>query len=80
LLSYKGWSGPAGAVWVRRPGSGLFRRVGCGEAAEGDLEAEGSELADVVGDLAAHVPLTLVVVRAEVLIAHTGVSQQLGGL
>jgi hypothetical protein len=41
---------------------------GFGEAAEGDFEAEGSELANVVGDLAAHVALALVVVRAEVLV------------
>ena len=45
--------------------------------AEGDFEAEGSELADVVGDLAADVALALVVVRAEVLVAHAGVGQQL---
>jgi hypothetical protein len=34
----------------------------------------------VVGDLAAGVALAVVVVRAEILIAHAGVSQQLGGL
>ena len=54
-----------------RYGSGGLGRacsvwVGFGDAAEGDFEAEGSELADVVGDLAAHVALALVVVRAEV--------------
>ena len=58
-------------------GLGLFRRVGFGDAAEGDFEAEGAELADVVGDLAAGVALALVVVRAEVLISHAGVGQQL---
>ncbi len=47
--------------------------VGVGDAAEGDFEAGGSELADVVGDLAAHVALALVVVRAEVLVTHAGV-------
>ena len=41
---------------------------GFGAAAEGDLEAEGAELADVVGDLAADVALAFVVVRAEVFI------------
>ena len=59
-------------------GRGCSVWVGLGDAAEGDFEAEGAELADVVGDLAAHVPLALVVVRAEVLISHTGVSQQRG--
>jgi hypothetical protein len=34
----------------------------------------------VVGDLAAHVALALVVTRAEILISHAGVSQQPGGL
>ena len=41
-------------------------------AAEGDFEAEGAEFADVVGDLAAVVAPPLVIVRAEVLIAHPG--------
>jgi len=55
------------AAWVGPVPSGSAS----GDAAEGDLEAEGSELADVVGDLAAHVPLALVVVRAEILISHS---------
>ena len=65
------------AIWAGqglrgRYGSGGLGRacsvwVGFGDAAEGDFEAEGSELADVVGDLAAGVALALVVVRAEVL-------------
>jgi len=42
--------------------------VGVGEAGEGDFEAEGAELADVVGDLAADAALAVVVVRAEVFI------------
>src|SRR5208282_5295727 len=50
---------------------------GVGGAAEGDFEAEGAELADVVGDLPADVCLALVVVGAEVLIPHAGVGQQL---
>ena len=59
-------------------GSGGLGRVcsvgfGFGDAAEGDFEAEGAELADVVGDLAADVALALVVVRAEVVISHAGV-------
>ena len=53
---------------------------GFGDAAEGDLEAGGSELAGVAGDLAAGVALAVVVVRAGVFIAHAGVSQQPGGL
>ena len=71
---HRGRSGPAGrryglaglggvwSVWVR------FR-----DAAERDFEAEGAELADVVGDLAADAALALVVIRAEVGIAHAGV-------
>ena len=51
--------------------------LGSGGAAEGDFEAEVAELADVVGDLPADVALALVVVRAEVLIAHAGGGQQL---
>ena len=47
-----------------------------GEAAEGDFEAEGAELADVVGDLPADAGLALVVVRAEVLIPRAGAGQQ----
>ena len=60
------------AAWL-----GWFRGVGFGDAAEGDFEAEGAELADVVADLAADIAAALVVVRAEVLIAHAGVGQQL---
>ena len=56
------WAGsvPSGS------GSGMRQRVTY-------FEAEGAELAYVVGDLAAGVALALVVVRAEVLISHTGV-------
>src|SRR5262249_61984827 len=50
---------------------------GFGDAAKGDFEAEGAELADVVRDLAVDVAATFVVVRAEVLIAHAGAGQQL---
>jgi hypothetical protein len=50
---------------------------GFGDAAEGDFESEGAELADVVGDLAVDVAAALVVVRAEVLVPHAGVGQQL---
>jgi len=45
--------------------------------AEGDFEAEGAELADVVGDLPADAGLAVVVVRSEVLIACAGAGQQL---
>src|SRR6516162_2887455 len=67
----RGWYGSGG------PGGVCSVGFGSGDAAEGDLEAEGSELADVVGDLAAHVALALVVIRAEVLVPHAGVGQQL---
>ena len=72
----------AGQGVLGRYGPGCLGRAcsvgfGVGEAAEGDLEAEGAELADVMGDLAADVTLALVVVRAEVLIPHAGVGQQL---
>jgi hypothetical protein len=65
-----------------RPGSGCPAAcsggagVGAGEAGEGDFEAEGAELADVVGDLAADVALVLVVPGAEVFIPRAGVRQQ----
>ncbi len=39
-------------------------------------EAEGTEHADVVGDLAAGAGLAVVVVRAEVLIPHAGAGEQ----
>jgi hypothetical protein len=50
---------------------------GVGDAAEGDFEADGSELADVVSDLAADVALAFVVVGAEVLVGLAGVGQEL---
>jgi hypothetical protein len=67
----------AGQGLLGRYGSGGLGRArsvgfGFGDAAQGDFEAEGSELADVVGDLAAGVALALVVVRAEVLVTHAG--------
>jgi len=58
---------------------GARRPFWFGDAAEGDFEAEGAELADVAGDRAADVALALVVVQAEVRIAHAGVGQQLAG-
>src|SRR5579859_8252222 len=61
-------SGGLGVSWSVRAGGG---------AGEGDVEAEGFDLADVVGDLAAGCGLPFVVVRAKVLIAHAGVGQQL---
>jgi hypothetical protein len=64
-------------VWFRRPGCFCSVWFEVGEAAQGHFEAEGAELADVVGDLAAGVALALVVVSAEVLIPHAGVGQQL---
>jgi hypothetical protein len=50
---------------------------GDGDAGEGDLEAEGGELADVVGDLAAGGGLAFVVVRGEILVARAGAGQEL---
>ena len=48
--------------------------VGLGNAGQGDFEAEGFDLADVVGDLAPEGGLPLVVVRAEILVAHIGLA------
>src|SRR5262245_43457355 len=73
----------SGAGWNGRCGSGCLVacsggvRFGFGDAAEGDFESEGAELADVVRDLAVDVAAAFVVVRAEVLIAHAGAGQQL---
>ncbi|MBV9381498.1 MAG: hypothetical protein JO242_12605 [Streptosporangiaceae bacterium] len=52
-------------------------RLGPGDAAEGDFEAERAELAGVVGDLPADGGLALVVVRAGILITQAGAGQQL---
>jgi len=59
---------------VARWSGGLGRAgfAGFGEAAEGDLEAEGAELADVVSDLPAGAGLAVVVVRAEAGIPGAG--------
>ena len=62
----KGWCG-SGCLVVWSGG------VRFGEAGEGDFEAEGGELADVVSDLAAGAGLAFVVVGAEVLIPRAGV-------
>src|SRR5579859_6936565 len=61
-------SGGVGGFWVV---------LGWCGAAEGDFQAEFFKFADVVGDLAAGLGAALVVVRAEVLVAHAGVGQQL---
>jgi hypothetical protein len=69
--------------WVRRLGWLLSRRGrgrggGRGRGAgKGDFEAEGFDLADVVGDLAAGGGLPFVVAEAEVLVSRAGVGQQL---
>jgi hypothetical protein len=64
-----GIGGVGQAAWLPvAAGSGS----GSGMRGEGDFEAEGGELADVVGDLAAGGGLALVVVRAEVLIPGAG--------
>jgi hypothetical protein len=70
----QGLRGRCGSGGLAVGGSAWF---GCGDAAQGDFEAEGAELADVVADLPAGLAAALVVVRAEVLIAHAGVGQQL---
>jgi hypothetical protein len=51
--------------------------VAFGMRAGGDFEAEGFDLADVVGDLAAEGGLSLMAGRAEVLVSHVGIGQQL---
>jgi hypothetical protein len=68
-LGFPGWSG----------GLGVSGFVWLGAAAEGDLVAEGAELADVVADLAGGVALALVVVAAEVLVVAARVPGGSGG-
>ena len=68
-LMWVGGSGGRGAGWP------VWSWVG--RAGEGDFEAEGFVLADLVGDLAAGGGLTFVVVRAEVVVPHARVGQQL---
>src|SRR5258708_12037045 len=63
-----GGSGGLGACWPAW--------FGFGDAAEGDLEAEGAELANVVGDLPAGAGLAVVVVGAEVFMPGAGARQQ----
>jgi len=58
-----GRSGVCRALWVRRPVWCLVRLVRVRDAAEGDVEAEGAELADVVADLPADLSAALIVVR-----------------
>ncbi len=66
-------SRPAGRGKVRSGSRGVgCLVVGCGDAAEGDFEAQGAELADVVGDLPAGAGLAFVVVRSEVGVAGAG--------
>ena len=67
------WQGPGVRYGSGGWGLGWCAGVGFGDAGEGDVEAEGAELADVVGDLAAQVGAAFVVVRAEVLISRAGV-------
>src|SRR6266851_5416422 len=64
--------------WSGGLSAGCLAGVGVwfGEAAEGDFETEGAELADVVGDLPACAGLALVVVRAKILIPQAGTGQQ----
>ena len=82
---YEGYMGNYGNTldrWYRRAAIVVWpldRAFGVGrsrEAAEGDLEAEGAELADVVGDLPAGAGVPVVVVRAEVVVAGAGTGQQ----
>ena len=75
-LTLASWSGSAG-----RDGSGGLGVPwparfwpGSGDGAQGDFEAEGAELADVVCDLPADAGPALVVVRAEILVSHAGAS------
>ena len=69
LRAGQGLQGRYGSGGLCGAWSGWF---GFGDAAEGDVEAEGAELADVVADLPADLGAALVVVRAEILISHTG--------
>jgi hypothetical protein len=62
---------------VRRPECCLTSLVRVRDAAEGDLETEGAQLADVVGDLPAEVMLAFVVVRAEVAVRMPGLDSSL---
>src|SRR5271169_3347835 len=57
-----GGAGACGAVWSGGLGLACSVWLGFGDAAQGDFEAEGAELADVVSDLPAGVALALVVV------------------
>jgi hypothetical protein len=59
---------------VRR--SGQSGRYGSGGLGDGDVEAEGLDLADVVTDLAVGVVACLVVAGAEVGVPCGGVGQQ----
>src|SRR5215469_1154564 len=59
-----GWSGDCGVL----AGPGWL-----GDAGEGDFVAEAGELAGVVAGLAGGAALVVVVVRAEVVVAHAGV-------
>ncbi len=72
-----GEAGACGAVWSGGLGLACSVWLGFGDAAQGDFEAEGAELADVVGDLPAGVALAFVVVNAEVLIAMPGLDSSL---
>jgi hypothetical protein len=58
-------------------GAGRLAWLGSGDAAEGDFEAEGAELADVVGDLSADAGLAFVVVRAAAGVAGAGLDSSL---
>ena len=71
----QGLQGRYGSGGLAVPGSARLGS-GFGDAAEGDVEAEGAELADVVADLPADLGAALVVVRAEVLISRAGAGQQ----
>ena len=69
-MVFSGW------CWSGGLGGGLAGGFGFGDTAEGDFEAEGAELADVAGDLAAGVAPAFVVAGAEVGVAGAGVGEQ----
>src|SRR5262249_61966072 len=72
---------PAGGVGSGSGGRGACWpcRVGSGDAAEGDFEAEGAEFADVVSDLAAGGALALGVVGAGGFVLGAGAGRGRGG-
>ena len=69
--------GTGSGAWRRRYAvSGAGWSGGLLAGGDGDVEAEGFQLADVAADLAAGVGVLRVVIRAEVAVAGLGVLEQ----